>query len=148
MAVDTIFVLAVSYRNRYKNYRTTVHSFIDNLHLPLFLWSLDPTQNHTKPRKPTQGYGWFLPHKKPTSDVKRAKNEPSRSEGLLSKSLPLWGLYAKHRFNGASRLHVAVGALVPTAADGGLEDIGVGLGRRAVYFAGVAHVFSLHKLKI
>ena len=36
-------------------------------------------------------------------------------------------------------VHVAVGALVPTAADGGLQDVGIGLARRAVDAAQVTH---------
>ena len=43
---------------------------------------------------------------------------------------------------GLVAVHVAVGAVVPAAADGGLQDQGVGLGGWAVEFADVAHVLK------
>ena len=87
------------------------HSFIDNLHLP---FAVVVSRSDTKPHKTTQTDTrlWLVsPHKKPTSDVKRAKTSLHALRGFFPNRYP-W-VYTQNIVLTVLKAHVAIGALVP-----------------------------------
>ena len=76
-----------------------------------------PTANPTQTNPNRHKRGVSFPHICPTLDRKKGKIHQNRFCGLCIKTPFCAGLGPKQRLPKASRLHVAVGALVPTATN-------------------------------